>query len=224
VKLRASLTFALLCAAAGLFLTPPAAARHRQRKDRGERARGADTAVVLRYPDQENGADAFARHTWTTDVVVLKYRTDADARLGRAPYARATAHGNLLLTAGITRLGNLLVGAGGTAFNATNSRIGVGDGVTAPAIGNTDLSAVAGSTHRWFQLVDATPSCTTNVITFHATFASADGNFAWNEFGTDNGTASGNTVTAPLLNRSVPSTLGTKTGGSWALTETITIS
>jgi hypothetical protein len=64
--------------------------------------------------------------------------------------------GNLLVNAGIQRLEDLLIGAGGQAFTNSWARIGVGDGTTAAAASDTDLSAVAGSTHRWFQAMDAT--------------------------------------------------------------------
>jgi hypothetical protein len=58
-------------------------------------------------------------------------------------------------------------------------------------------------------------------------FGTADGNFAWQEWGIDIGTAtvsSGNTVNAVLLNRKVASN-GTKASGqTWTATATITIS
>jgi hypothetical protein len=171
-------------------------------------------------------------HNWKVGWKVEKWPGKADARAIRLAIARGErpasivyAENNILLTAGITRMLNLLTGAGGQALDNTHARLGVGDGSTAVVIGDTDLSALSGSTHRWFQVMDATyPSVATNVVTFKSTFASADGNFAWAEFGTDAGTASSNAVTAPLLNRKVQS-LGTKvSGASWALTETITIS
>lgn len=228
-NLRAILTAALLLCSAGLFYVSPVDARSHHKKQtgrHGERVRAADRALVIPLPDQDNGADTFVTHTWKTEAHVEKWKREADRLAGRPPDGHAYAHGNLLLTAGITRLGNLLTATGGTqAYDTTHTRIGTGNGSTAVVIGNTDLSAAAGSANRWFQLVDTAPTVVTNVITFHATFATGDGNFVWSEFGTDQGTASGNTVTAPLLNRSVPGTsLGTKTSGSWAITETITIS
>lgn len=144
--------------------------------------------------------------------------------LGIQPDGYAHSEGNVLLTAGITRLLNLLTGAGGQAYNATHARIGTGNGSTGVVIGDTDLSASAGSSNRWFQLVDSTPGVATNVVTFVATFATGDGNYVWSEWGIDAGTASGNTVTAPLLNRKVAA-MGTKaSGATWTITTTITIS
>lgn len=136
--------------------------------------------------------------------------------------------GNLLVTAGLTRLMSLLNGAGGQAATNTATRMGTGNGAGSAAVGDTDLSAAAGAANRWFQIMDATfPSVATNVMTVKATWASADGNYAWNEWGIDIGTptvTSSATVNATLLNHKTSAALGTKTTGSWALTVTITIS
>src|SRR4051812_33961229 len=108
--------------------------------------------------------------------------------------------GNLLTTAGVTRLVALLNGAGGQALTNTATRIGTGNGAGSAAVGDTDLSASAGSANRWFQIMDATfPSAAAGVLTAKSTFASADGNYVWNEWGLDVGTptvSSGNTVAA----------------------------
>jgi len=136
----------------------------------------------------------------------------------------ATAiEGNLITNAGWTRLMNLLTNQGATqALDATHARIGAGNGSTAEAYTDTDLSAAAGSANRWFQLVSGAGSLGTRTLAFSATFGTSDGNFAWNEFGIDFGTASGNTVTAPLFNRKV-SSQGTKASGqTWTATATIT--
>lgn len=142
----------------------------------------------------------------------------------KAAWSGLWDEGNLSLNAGIARLGSLLIGGGGQAYDGTHTRLGVGNGTTAVVNTDTDLSAAAGSTNRWFNLADATyPSFASQTLTVKSTFASGDGNFAWNEWGIDNGTANANTVTAPLLNRKVPaSSLGTKgSGASWAFTVTI---
>lgn len=138
------------------------------------------------------------------------------------------AAGNLLTTAGLTRLTSLLTGGGGQAVTATATRLGVGDGSTGAAIGDTDLSATAGATHRWFQVMDATyPSVAAGVLTAKATWSSSDGNFAWSEWGIDIGSptvSAGATVNATLLNHKTGAALGTKSSGTWSLTATITIS
>jgi len=149
--------------------------------------------------------------------------------LGIKPSDTADRADNLLTTAGLTRLVSLMVAAGGQAPTNTAARIGTGDGAGSAAVGDTDLSAAAGSTHRWFQVMDATfPTIAAAVITFKSTFGTADGNYAWNEWGIDIGTptvSSSNAVSATLLNHKTSAALGTKASGStWAFTTTITFS
>lgn len=140
----------------------------------------------------------------------------------------AVAVGNGLTTAGLGRISSLIIAAGGQAPTNTSARLGTGNSTTAFAVGQTDLQAAAGSANRWFQIMDATyPQQASGVLTFRSTFASADGNYAWQEWCVDVGTptvTSGNTVAALMLNRKVES-LGTKaSGASWVLTTTITLS
>lgn len=134
---------------------------------------------------------------------------------------------NALTTAGLARLTSLLTAGGGQALTATACRLGVGDSSTVFAAGQTDLQASAGSTHRQFNVMDATyPSISGGVITFKATFATGEANFVWNEWCVDVGAPTvtqGTTVNALMLNRKVQA-LGTKASGSWALTATVTLS
>lgn len=153
---------------------------------------------------------------------------DEMARIVGAPSDTADADGNLLLTAGLNRLTSLLIAGGGQAITNTSARLGAGNSSTAEAVGQTDLQAAAGSTNRWFQIMDATfPTQANGVVTLKSTFGTADGNFVWAEWGVDVGTptvTSGNTVAALLFNRKVAA-LGTKaSGATWALTATVTIS
>jgi hypothetical protein len=152
------------------------------------------------------------------------------------PYATAEVVGNLLTTTGLNRLTSLAIAGGGQGMTNTATRIGVGNGTVSagggsvPAVvGDTDLAAAAGSANRWFQIMDATfPQQSNGVLTYKSTFASADGNFAWNEFGIDIGTptvSSANTVNAVLFNHKTSIAQGTKASGqSWAATASITIS
>lgn len=147
--------------------------------------------------------------------------------LGIKPYETLDAGKNLLTTAGLTRLTSLLNGAGGQAATNTATRIGVGNGAGTAAVGDTALSAAAGSANQWWQIMDATfPSTSAGVVTFKSTFGTADGNFAWNEWAIDIGTptvTSGATVNATMLNHKTSAALGTKASGStWAFTVTIT--
>ena len=150
-------------------------------------------------------------------------------RAGVDPYEATEVVKNLLTTAGLTRITALIVGAGGQAASNTATRLGVGNGAGGALITDSDLVAVAGAANRWFQVMDATfPSVAAGGMTFRATFASADGNFAWNEFGIDVGApavASSAVVNAVLLNHKTSIAQGTKTAGqTWAATATITLS
>lgn len=166
---------------------------------------------------------------WVRQRSGLVAPTAADfVALEVAPADTAEAAGNLLTTAGLARVTSLITAAGGQGVTNTAARIGVGNSSTAAAIGDTDLAASAGSSNRYFQPMDATyPTTSNGVITFKATFATGDGNFAWAEWGIDVGTptvSGGTTVAALLLNRKVAS-LGTKvSGATWAFTATITLS
>lgn len=150
-------------------------------------------------------------------------------RLGVKPDDSAYCEDNLVTTAGLARVGDLIIAAGGQAPTNTSARIGAGNGAGTAAVGDTDLSATAGSANRWFQIMDATfPSRAGAVLSFKSTFGTADGNFTWNEWGIDIGTptvTSGATVNATLLNHKTSAALGTKaSGATWAFTVTITLS
>lgn len=145
-------------------------------------------------------------------------------RYGIDPYLSTVVEGNLITNAGWTRLMNLLTNQGATqALDSTHARIGAGNSNTAEAYTDTDLGAAAGSSNRWFQLVSGAGTLGTRTLAFSATFGTSDGNFAWNEFGLDFGTASGNTVTAPLFNHKAGIAQGTKASGqTWTATATLT--
>jgi hypothetical protein len=167
---------------------------------------------------------------WIANARVDKYDgPDADARAltGDAPDDSIEVLGNLLTTAGLTRMTALLTGAAGTALTNTTARIGVGDAATAATVADTDLGAVAGSTHRQFEIMAATyPTVAAGVITFRAVFTTGEANFHWQEWGIDIGAATvaaGTTVGACLLNHKVTD-LGTKTSASaWTFTVTVTL-
>lgn len=142
--------------------------------------------------------------------------------------------GNLLTRQGLKRIMDRLLGTtSNQALDATHCRIGTGNSATAANATDTDLNAAAGSSNRQFQLVDSAPAvgsgASSGVGTFVATFGTGVGNYAWQEWGIDGGTASATTVTADtnttpgLINHKVTS-LGTKTSaGIWVFTVTVTI-
>jgi hypothetical protein len=102
-----------------------------------------------------------------------------------------------------------------TAYDAANARIAVGDASTAFAAGQTDLQGAS----KFRKAMDATyPQRTDNVMTFRATFATVEANFAWNEWAIFNAAAAGT-----MLNRKVEA-VGTKTSAqSWQVTIGITL-
>lgn len=109
-----------------------------------------------------------------------------------------------------------ITGTAVTAFNNANSYIGVGDSTTAFAAAQTDLQA---TTNKFRKAMDATyPQRASNVLTFRSSFANADANFAWQEWGVFNASTGGS-----MLNRKVES-LGTKPSNqSWQFTVTLTV-
>ena len=121
-----------------------------------------------------------------------------------------------MTTVGRDYIAQALVGEAFTAFNNANARIGVGDSSTAFAAGQADLQATANKLRK---AMDATyPQRATNVLTFRATFGTAEANFAWNEWGVFNAAAAGQ-----MLNRKVEA-LGTKTSAqTWQLTVDLTL-
>jgi len=130
----------------------------------------------------------------------------------------------------------LLGGVAGTTmstkFSASNGRIGVGTSNGANTWGTTYLIGDTGSssTTSYYQLVSGAPTITTSsgpaTLVFSASFGTGVGNFAWQEFGTDNATASGVYLNGlaggfALFNRGI-SNQGTKASGqTWTATETI---
>lgn len=142
------------------------------------------------------------------------------------PYDVGYVPTNLVTTAGLTRVTSLITGSG-QALTNTSGRIGVGNGAGTAAVGDTDLSAAAGTANRYFQPFDPTyPTTSAGVITAYATFGGTNGNFAWNEFGIDIGTPTvtgGATVNATLLNHKTSIAQGTKVSGqSWTAQATMT--
>lgn len=158
-------------------------------------------------------------------VTVDKYHEDITPYRGRErefynrfmPYETLQVERNGLLDEGINALWTLVCGGSETAFNAANARIGVGDSSTAFAATQTDLQA---STNKLYKAMDSSyPTYgTSQKVTFKASFATNEANFAWNEWSVDNGATA-----AKNLNRKVES-LGTKSSGTWSLTVEISLS
>jgi hypothetical protein len=164
---------------------------------------------------------------YQTRWVVRRYADDAAFAAGVATPvidgagnllpAESEIAGNVLLNEGIALLLDLLIGAGGTAYNNANARIGVGESSTAEAASQTGLQ---GSTLTYRTMETSYPSRSGQTVTWRAVFGSSEANNAWNEFtvvnaGSDTGTN---------LNRKV-SAQGTKASGQvWTVDISLTIS
>jgi hypothetical protein len=142
--------------------------------------------------------------------------------------------GNLLTTAGLSRITSLIIGGGGTTFSNGNAAVGVGTSSTGELVGNTALGGDGNASTARYNAADATyPSASNGVITVQATFDSGEANFAWNEWCwviapatiTEGATlASLSSGSEVMINRKVAS-MGTKaSGASWVFTTTVTLS
>jgi len=103
--------------------------------------------------------------------------------------------------------------AGVTPYNEANAYIGVGSGGTAFNVSQTDL--VGASKTR--KIVDNAPVRTNNEIEFITTFGTTEAQHDWLEWGVFNNTTGGE-----MINRKVEN-LGSKTGGTWVLTVTLSV-
>lgn len=111
-------------------------------------AGGAEAAAVgASLPSAENGK-------WLCRWTLEKRHTEDPDEV---PYETVGGEGNLLLTAGVTAMLNLLTGAGGTAFNNANTYIGIGDSSTAASAGQTDLQGTLAATKTITGATNATP-------------------------------------------------------------------
>lgn len=158
-----------------------------------------------------------------------EYHFDA---LGVKPYSvTEDTDCNLIVHAGWAALLGGIAGTSiGTKFSGSAGRIGVGTSSTAATAADVQLGGDTGgsSTTSYYQLVSGAPVITTSVapatLVFTATFGSGNANYAWNEFGIDNGTASSVTTTSTgyvFINHGI-SAQGTKASGqTWNITATL---
>jgi hypothetical protein len=183
------------------------------------------TDILVRRWDADATAYARNRLGWEPDAVDFDF-------LGIKPYSSTFDHDcNLIVHAGWAALLGGIAGTSiGTKFSNTAGRVGVGTSSTAATAADVQLGGDTGgsSTTSYYQLVSGTPTITTSTapatLVFAATFGSGNANFAWNEFGIDNGTASSVTTTSTgyvFINHGI-SAQGTKASGqTWNITATL---
>lgn len=155
-----------------------------------------------------NAADAIAGKIYSDEEAIALFGCKQNTEID----------GNILVNAGINLAWTLICGGAGTAFNAANAYLGVGDSSTAEDAAQTDLQA---ATNKVRVGMDGSyPTYGTNqYATWRATFDGTTANFHWYEFGVFNASSEGT-----MLNRKV-SDQGTKTSGqTWQLTLQITLS
>jgi hypothetical protein len=128
-----------------------------------------------------NGLMLLAEHLKIHEKVKLHTHytiEDFDAKTGKLVKHQEFDY-NCLLKEGITALLNLLIGAAETAFNNSNTYIGVGDNDTPADANQTGLQAAV---NKLWKGMDATyPTITDQTVTFRSTFLETEANFAWKE-------------------------------------------
>jgi hypothetical protein len=184
------------------------------------------------------GADFHDPACWRIQWKLKKFAEAQthDETIGKEPDEIISYKGNLLMYGGVSCIWESLIGNATTTtgqnltfFNNSNAAVGVGDSTTAPVATQTDLQASTNKTR--VGMVASYPQHTDGVvsgsasITFQASFPATGGtaaNYTWNEVGIFNSSTGG---TGRMLNRLAPSGgFGTKSGGTWSMTVTITIS
>lgn len=148
------------------------------------------------------------------------------------PFETIEHVGNLLVIGGASVQWQTLLGNGTTTasqaltyFNNANAAIGVGDSTTAAADTQTDMQAATNKLRRAMDATyplhtDTTGTAGSKSVIFRSTFATADANWAWQEWGVFN---SPTAATGRMLNRKVES-LGTKTSAAtWVITVTLSL-
>lgn len=131
------------------------------------------------------------------------------------PYDVSEFEENIALNTGKAEIWALVLGTSTALFNATNTRVGVGDSTTAEVNTQTDLVAATNKTYKacettWPQRVTVTT--TNDTFEARASFGSAEANYSWQEFVIRNNSS------GISLNRRV-SDQGTKASGqTWVVT------
>lgn len=167
-----------------------------------------------------NHKTVFELRKYREDIDQFKGREDEFYRLYK-PYEVIKGEGNCLLIAGLYELWDLLIN-GGTGW-AAYCQIGVGDSSTAAVSSQTDLQATSNKTYAAmmanYPVITYSGSPPNYAVTcsFKSSFGASYANYAWNEWVVKNSS------NAYCLNRKVES-LGTKSGGTWELLVSVTLS
>jgi len=137
----------------------------------------------------------------------------------QTPFEVVEWGGNLGLDEGIDEAWDLICGTGTpVAYSNANARLGVGDSTTAASSTQTALQAPTNKLLK--AMLAGYPTTTSQQAVFKSSFASAEANFAWQEFTVVNSSVEG----GKNLLRKI-SNQGTKTAGQvWTLQISVTMS
>ena len=132
------------------------------------------------------------------------------------PYEIREWEGNSALNEGLNLLTTLLCGGAGTAYNAANARIGVGNSTTAPSAAQTGLQGAS----KFFQaMASGYPTYgTSQQVVWKAIIDDGDAEFSWQEITVVNAATDAGTN---LLRGT--SAIGVKAPGDiWSMSVTVT--
>jgi hypothetical protein len=197
-----------------------------------DRGRGKDGAVI----GAGLGIEEAARLYGIWQVEKFDVRVDGDKpgeleefwkeiRSGRLKPYQVLQKANVLLETGMLNMWDLIKGASALHFDATDTKIGIGDDATAAAASQTDLLAGANKTYKamdsgWPKTRTDDGALGYGVFQSKSTFATGDANYAWAETVVKNTNAGSN----KCLCRAATG-WGTKTSAAtWVATHTITLS
>lgn len=190
--------------------------------------------------------------TWDMQAQVIKYHPETvqrlTAQMGHEPTGYHLRHlealgqlapdevtdvaGNILVTTGLGRVTNLIIGGGGTPLAHADTIVGVGTSTTTAVVGDTALGGDGSGTTAYYQQADSSyPTQAAGVLTCQCTYGTGVANFAWQEWcwAIASGTlTAGSTLasvgTTPIMLNHKVQSLGTKASGSiWTLAATLTL-
>ena len=170
-------------------------------------------AVICKYsPEQVS---------WVRATTGLEYPEGGAMSVFCRPYEYIEVAGNVLTTAGLSRLMAALVG--GPALTHSVTRLGVGNDTSHARPTDRRLGS-----RQYFREMDQTyPELAGRSVLFRATFGEDEANFEWGCWGLDVSPAAGTTsgsVESVLLNRKACSGIGSKPRGEiWTLTCEVTL-
>jgi hypothetical protein len=148
-----------------------------------------------------------------------------EVRSGRLKPYEVLRTANVLLNSGMLEMWDLIKGASALHFNATDTKLGIGDDATAAGPTQTDLLAASNKTYvamdsGWPKTRTDDGALGYGVFQTKATFGTGDANYAWAEAVVKNTNAGSNKCICRAATG-----WGTKTSAAtWVATHTVTLS